>query len=390
MWKRATGWMRCPLCGGALDLHAWREERAVLAPEYLATADERGIPRDELDRYVDAGLLACGGCSTYFPVTHGLPVLLPYTTPIHEEFASEFRSQLDGVPGSFPKLDPVPGEQFVMQSFSREWLDYSYDGVIWDLSYEDHERRFLAEIGPEALRTGTGGVFLEIGCGIGLTTHFASKNLRCDAIGVDLSLAVLPATRHFRSNPFLHFMEASAFRLPLRRDLADVMYSHGVLHHTYSTRDAVRAVAPHCRPGGWLYLWLYGTESQRGSPLRRLAFRMESSLRPRIARNLASRWSRGALATFAAGYLLVNRYHRFRDASVAKYDFGQALHAARDRFTPLFAHRQDYAEVADWLSELGFEKIQQVDWRVMPSANQDNYRRNTGVRGRRGAAAVAT
>ena len=109
-------------------------------------------------------------------------------------------------------------------------------------------------------------------------------------------------------------------------------------------------------------------------------------MRPMIARNLRSLPSRAAVAAMAYGYLLVNALHRLRDTAVKKYDYEKALHAARDRFTPLYAHRQDFAEVASWLTALGFEDVEEVDWRTMPTANQDNYRRNTGVRGRRARA----
>jgi hypothetical protein len=62
------------------------------------------------------------------------------------------------------------------------------------------------------------------------------------------------------------------------------------------------------------------------------------------------------------------------------------LHAARDRFTPEFAHRQDADEVCRWFREAGYVALQVVDWRAMPSADHDDFRRNTGVRGRRAVA----
>lgn len=384
MWSRMLDWLACPVCHNPLRLESFDESHVELAPEHVSLARGRDLLDDEFNRYIISGALLCDNCRGLYPIVYGLPVLVPYATPIHAEFFSIFADRLREFTGyQPPALEPVPGEQFVMSSFSNEWMGYNYDGVIWDLSYEDHEKRFLAEIGPAATAHGRGGRFVEIGCGIGLTTFFASRNMQCDALGVDLSLAVLQASQHFKTNPFLHFMQGSAFYLPIRRSLANVMYSHGVLHHTYSTAKAVTSVAQHCREGGWLYLWLYGSGSTKGSPARRIAYLLEEALRPVIARNLASLPSKAALAAMAYGYRLVNAFHRFRDNSVEKYDYDKALHAARDRFTPLFAHRQDFAEVASWLTALGFEDVQEVDWRTMPTANQENYRRNTGVRGRR-------
>jgi len=284
---------------------------------------------------------------------------------------------------TFPSLPPVSGEQFVMNSFSKEWLDYEYDGIVWDLSYEDHERRFLAEIGSDAVRTGRNGIFFEAGCGLGLTTEFAHTNLEADAIGLDLSLAVLKASGHFRTHPFLHFVQGSVFHPPLRHGIADVVYSHGVLHHTYSTREAFKAIARCCSPSGMLYLWVYGPGSQKGSLLRRAAYHLEAIVRPAIGQNPDSITSRIFLNVVSCGYLAANWGHRIRNPEVQAYSFQKALHAARDRFTPIYAHRHDYQTVAEWFREEGFRFVERVSWRTMPSANQDNFRRNTGVRGRR-------
>lgn len=271
MWMRAVQWLACPVCHAALQLKSFEESRVEIAPPHLTLASELGLLDEDFNRYIIAGALTYESCHSLFPILHGLPILVPYTTPTHKEFEVEFAERLGELAGhNFPSKEPVSGEQFVMTPFSSEWIDYDYNGVIWDLSYEDHEKRFLAEIGPEAAHDGTSGIFVEIGCGLGLTTSFAAKNLQCDAVGVDLSLAVLRASREFKGNPFLHFVQGSAFYLSLKESLANLMYSHGVLHHTYSTSDAVQAVAKHCRSDGWFYLWLYGSGSEKGSIARRV------------------------------------------------------------------------------------------------------------------------
>ena len=69
-----------------------------------------------------------------------------------------------------------------MDSFSKEWLDYQYDGVVWEMSYEDHEKRFLREMSVPFMERDS-LTFLEVGCGLGITTYLAQKDYRADAVG---------------------------------------------------------------------------------------------------------------------------------------------------------------------------------------------------------------
>lgn len=384
MWKCFSNLLRCPICHGALKLHVLAESRPVLSHAHLASAEAQGRFNDDFGVHVETGLLSCHRCNLGYPIQSGLPVLLPYTTPLHDRFARENAKELEQLPQAhaFPDLEPVPGERFVLRSFSTEWLDYDFDGVIWEMNYADHEGRFLAELGPYAPAS-SDGMFLDLGCGLGITTDMAQKNFGVDAVGVDLSLAAIRAAQRYRENPFLHFVQASVFHLPFAPGTFASVYSRGVLHHTYSTHEAFRSLARSCRPGGTVYLWVYGPKSVNDNLFRRAAYFAERVLRRLLSRGDHGRVQEAVLAPIALGYMSFNRVRRWVDPTIQPYNYRRALHAARDRFTPEFAHRQDEREVAAWFREAGFEQIEVVDWRLMPTADHDDYRRNTGVRGRR-------
>jgi SAM-dependent methyltransferase len=276
-----------------------------------------------------------------------------------------------------------------MRSFSTEWLEYEFDGVIWEMDYADHEQRFLAELGSYAPSKSQAGRFLEIGCGLGITTAMAHKNFGCEAIGVDLSLAAWRAAATHRANRSLHFVQASVFALPFADGTFDTLYTRGVLHHTYSTREAYRALAQKVRPGGVLYVWVYGPKSINDNLFRRAVYGAEVVMR--YVLNRCPSWiSTVALAPCALSYVLFNRVRRIRNRRIQPYNYTRALHAARDRFTPEFAHRHSDAEVCQWFRDAGYEAVEVVDWRSMPSADHDDYRRNTGVRGRRAVESTQT
>jgi len=384
MWKRFSKTLRCPLCAGELDLSVFEERKVELSSEHVALAQERGLHGPEFATYVESGVLACDACQVNFPVYKGLPVLLPYTTSLHEEFTREFGARLrQHEARRYANREPVPGERFVLSSFSTEWLAYDFDGVIWEMDYTDHERRFLAELGPFGPKPRHGGTFLELGCGIGITTHLAQKNFGIDAVGVDLSLASMRAALRYRDNPFLHFVQGSVFYLPFAEESFDTIYSRGVLHHTFSTEKAFSSLARHAKPGGATYLWVYGPKSINDNLLRRGLHTAEKAVRKLLRGRESGVLANVILWPLAGAYVVFNHGRRLADPTIQPYNFQRARHAARDRFTPEFAHRHSSDEVLDWFRQAGYGGLEVVDWKAMPTADHDDYRRNTGVRGRK-------
>lgn len=103
---------------------------------------------------------------------------------------------------------------------------------------------------------------LEIGCGLGTDgAGFA----RAGAVytGVDLTdAAVSLARRNFELQGLKgEFRAADAEKLDFPEGSFDLVYSHGVLHHTPDTARAVREVHRVLRPGGRAVVMLYHRDS---------------------------------------------------------------------------------------------------------------------------------
>jgi ribosomal protein L32E len=81
------------------------------------------------------------------------------------------------------------------------------------------------------------------------------------------------------------------------------------------------------------------------------------------------------------GYVLFNGMRRALNPAIQPLTLARGIHAARDRFTPQYAHRHEVTEVTEWFRRAGFERMVIVDWKAMPPADHDDYRRNVGVRG---------
>jgi SAM-dependent methyltransferase len=110
---------------------------------------------------------------------------------------------------------------------------------------------------------GAGGLkVLEIGCGLGTDgAQFAAAG--ADYTGVDLTEAAVElARRRFELFDLPgNFQTADAENLEFADDSFDLVYSHGVLHHTPETAKAIREIHRVLRPGGRAVVMLYHRDS---------------------------------------------------------------------------------------------------------------------------------
>jgi ubiquinone/menaquinone biosynthesis C-methylase UbiE len=103
---------------------------------------------------------------------------------------------------------------------------------------------------------------LEVGCGIATDgLNFARAGARYT--GVDQSPQALALARHRFELEQVggDFSEAQAFQLPFADSSFDLVFSHGVIHHTPHAADAVREFHRVLRPGGTALVMVYHRNS---------------------------------------------------------------------------------------------------------------------------------
>jgi len=112
---------------------------------------------------------------------------------------------------------------------------------------------------------------LEIGCGLGTDgAQFARAGAHYT--GIDLTEAAIDLARRRFEIAGLpgEFLVADAEQLEFPDDSFDLVYSHGVLHHTPDTAGAVREIHRVLKPGGRAIVMLY----HRGSYNYRIGIRI--------------------------------------------------------------------------------------------------------------------
>jgi ubiquinone/menaquinone biosynthesis C-methylase UbiE/uncharacterized protein YbaR (Trm112 family) len=318
--------LACPACRGALEYR----------------------PLDRVD-----GILVCDGCRVWYPVRGAVPVVLDFATPFHEGFAARHTLPVGLTP---PRGKPRPGELAVQRSFTDEWETVSESELsfIFDATElaELNRRVWLKwahEAGPAPVTV------LDVGCGVGHESVALRSATGADVIGIDANLALL--TRRALAEPTqgVHYVVASLFALPFRERSFDLVYSEGVLHHTYSTRAAFDALTPFPKEDGFLFIWLYGREDhlapggKRGAGMR-ATVALERILRPAVSRSPApARDAFFLLAKQAAHPLLQPRVRHSEDWSKADTEM-----YLRDWLSPRYAYRHGYNEVIEWYEDAGY------------------------------------
>ena len=178
-------------------------------------------------------------------------------------------------------------------------------------------------------------------------------------IGLDLNFALLSLRPGLRRQPGVDFVIASLFDLPFAPASFDLVFSMGVLHHTYSTVEAFRSISTRVKRDGYLFIWVYALEDHltpppggwwgTRHPLTERTFRPLISRSPRPVRNFTIK-----LLTLLAHLLRVG----------SKSSIGRTQHS--DRWTrakpprpalPRYAWRHGFNEVTEWFEGEGYRIV---------------------------------
>ncbi len=166
------------------------------------------------------GTLTCRGCSAQYAIAGGVPRMLPV-----------------GVASG-------PGT-------GHRWTEFAE-------AVPQYEANFLDIAAPLVPADFTGRLVLDAGAGFGRHAFFAAR-YGADVVALDSSSeAVASAYQNLRSNVRAHVIQGDITRPPLRRNIFDLVYSFGVLHHLENARATFGILTELVRPGGRLSIWAYG------------------------------------------------------------------------------------------------------------------------------------
>ncbi len=321
--------------------------------------------RAAADGAIEEGELRCRQCGARFPVINGIPRMLP--APLRAALARFHPAFF----ARHPELVPA-GAGAVDDGVRRTLEGFSYQHVKLNRAHFEPERwrqNFTSSLPvPPDFFAGARG--LDLGCGEGRHAYWAHA-FGAEVVGVDLSEGVEVARQVLADCPRAHVVQGDVYHLPVRPAAFDFAYSLGVLHHLPDPEGGFRHLVSAVRPGGRVFIWVYGLEDMR------LWYRISHL---RWLRGVTPRLPRGVqLALSVAIAVLLELFLWVPARAVSRLPGGPAV-AARlpladacrrpfvakvrsvfDRLHPPFTHYHTADELAGWFRRAGLDRVEVVN-----------------------------
>jgi len=255
---------------------------------------------------------------------------------------------------SWPIINGIPrfvGNDSYVKNFSMEWNIHSktqLDSETSNISENEFERR--TGLKRENV---TGKLVLDVGCGMGRYMDVIQK-WGGEIVGIDLSCAVDAAFEKKKKKQRVNILQGDIFSLPFKKNIFDIIYSIGVLHHTPNCRQAFLLLSRYLTYKGYLSIWVYSDYDKIRTFSSKLLRTVSTRLPQRFLYTLC-------LLSIPLYYIykipiIGHLLRRLLPISMHKTWSWRILNTF-DWYSPKYQSKHRYPEVFNWFKQAGLQNI---------------------------------
>lgn len=246
----------------------------------------------------------------------------------------------------------TPSDSYV-GSFSFEWdkhRNHLLDSVSGLTRAED---MFFERTGLDRQEL-KGKLVLDAGCGTGRFSEVVMK-YGGHVVGVDMSCSVEEAVENV---PGAEVLQADIMNLPFRKESFDIVFSLGVIHHTYNTSKAFGELAKLVKPGGKLSVWVYSDEGWKTRIHNRTQVSLCRAITTKMPPEMLYKLCHVAIPLYYIHKLpIIGLLSRALLTSSCEPIPEWRLLDTFDWYSPKYQFKHTYREVDEWFYGLGFEDV---------------------------------
>lgn len=340
MKPHLINYLKCVACdSGKVKIEIVEQTDSPLTEAEIGVLRYTGKPIEGYSVEIKKGYVICGECGQKYPIVNGIPRM--YAGAEKDYKVEDLTTE---------KIRNDKDVKHVQKSFSKEWDELNYDdGLIWLWTKDSRITTFCEELCIDSVEELKNKMLIDAGCGSAIMSMNLTEKYNIETVGLDMAFVLDRAQNQKKSNLF-HLVHGSVLNPPFKNSTFDVVYSHGVLHHTYNTKKAFDAIEKLVKDKGTFYVWLYG--KKKG--WNRFRFLFIRSARFFISRMPDALQKIGVKIMYLI-HTFVRALKRTLGMEKVQYKTKQQLMVSiRDKYTPKYAREHTESEVTGWFKEKGY------------------------------------
>lgn len=244
---------------------------------------------------------------------------------------------------------------------------FGYEWKTFNKIIPNYENQFLKWSFPLTQKDFKGKSVLDAGCGIGRNSYWPLLYGAKEILAFDCDIRSVQIAKRNLAQFKNAIVEFGSLSKPKYKNKFDISFAIGVIHHLEYPRKAIQTLVKATKPGGTVYIWVYGYEGVGSwvvkyiNPIRKITSRL-----PITATHAISYIFSIPLYFYLKLFPHKNTYFK----QLSEFSFWHIKHIIFDQLLPRIANYWKKEEALSLFKNQGLENIKiyktnEISWTVV-------------------------